>query len=395
MHNEVRGIGVIGAGVMGHGVAQIAAMAGFNVVLIDINEDILKKALNNITWSLNKFVEKGKISAEESNEVIKRIKTSINIEDVKNMDFIIEAIPEDLKLKKEVFSKLDEVSPKHAILATNTSSLSITEISKATKRPEKVIGMHFFNPPQLMKLVEIIKGKYTSEEAIKITINIAKKMDKTTIIVNKDVPGFVVNRIFHMALHEAFWSVFKGESTIEEIDATLEQHGFPMGFFRLVDHIGLDVIYHVDEILYKAYGERMNPSPLITSMVNKGLLGKKIGKGFYDWTIKKLSIPQTLSIKSDIIERIYAVVINEAAFLIYEDVASPNDIDLGVKLGTNWPKGPCELGDELGLDDILNKLNSLYKTYNSERYKPCPLLEIYVNKNWIGKKSKKGFYEYS
>jgi enoyl-CoA hydratase/3-hydroxyacyl-CoA dehydrogenase len=391
---KIKNIGVIGAGTMGHGIAQIAGMSNFDVILVDANEDALAKAINNISWSLKKFKEKGKISADDCEKVIKRIKTTTKIEEVKEADFIIEAVPEDLKLKKDIFSQLEHISKKDTIFATNTSSLSITEISSALSNPARVIGMHFFNPPQLMKLVEVIKGKLTSEEVLQITLDVAKKMNKEVIVVKKDVPGFVVNRIFHAALHEAFWSLYRKEHSIEEIDGTLEHFGFPIGFFKLVDSIGLDVIVHVDKILYEAYGERMNPSPLINSMVSKGLLGKKTGKGFYDWTINKPIEPKIFSFDYEIIERIYAVIVNEAAFLIQEDVTSPEDIDRGVKLGLNWPKGPCELGDEIGLDSIFYKLNALYDKYNDERYKPCPLLGIYVNKNWTGKKNGKGFYKY-
>jgi len=388
-------ISVIGAGVMGHGIAQVFAMNNFNVFLVDINEEILRKAIEQIQWSLKKFSEKKIIKEEEINSIISRIKILTNIEGAaKNSDFIIEAVPEKMDLKKQIFKILDEKSPKHAILATNTSSLSITEISEVTKRPEKVIGMHFFNPPQLMKLVEIIKGKYTNEETIKKTIEICEKIGKKPILVKKDVRGFIVNRMLHQFLNEAFWTVYRKEAIIEEIDSIVKYVAkFPMGAFELADYIGLDIVLNVSEILEKAYGLRAKVCPIIKNYVEKGKLGRKTGIGFYDWSKGRPEIGLITNSKYDII-RAYAIIVNEAAYLIYEDVSNPRDIDIAMKLGAGWPEGPCEIADRIGIDIIHNKLQEMYEKYKEEIYNPCKLLKEYINNGRLGKKSGKGFYEY-
>ncbi|MEM2554944.1 MAG: 3-hydroxyacyl-CoA dehydrogenase [Nitrososphaerota archaeon] len=388
-------VSIIGAGVMGHGIAQVFAMNNFNVFLVDINEDILKKAIEQIRWSLKKFSEKKIIKEEEINSTISRIKTLTNIEEAaKNSDFIIEAIPEKIDLKKQIFKILDENAPKHAILATNTSSLSITEISEVTKRPEKVIGMHFFNPPQIMKLVEVIKGKYTSEETIKYTIKLCEKIGKEPILVKKDVRGFIVNRILHQFLNEAFWSVYRKEATIEEIDSITKYIAkFPMGAFELADYIGLDVVLNVSEILEKAYGSRAKVCPIIKDYVEKGKLGRKTMVGFYDWSKGRPEIKIITSSEYNV-KRLYSIIVNEAAYLIYEDVSNPKDIDTAMKLGAGWPEGPCEIADRIGIDQIFNELKRLYEKYNEERYNPCKLLKDYIDNGRLGIKSGRGFYEY-
>jgi enoyl-CoA hydratase/3-hydroxyacyl-CoA dehydrogenase len=254
--------------------------------------------------------------------------------------------------------------------------------------------MHFFYPPQLMRLVEVVKGNSTTDNVVLTTLDTAKKMGKDTILVRRDVPGFVVNRVLFSAVHEALWAVCRGENTFEEIDAAVRYvGGFPMGLFELFDYTGLDPMNSVNKILYRGYGERMNPSPIVESLVNKGLLGEKTKHGFYDWSGGKPNISKETSNKYDL-ERIYAVVVNEAAYLLSEDTASPEDIDKGMMLGTNWPKGPCTIGDEIGLDFVLQKLVTLHNKYRSERYEPSPLLEDYVKRNWTGRNSGRGFYKY-
>ena len=387
-------IAVIGAGSMGHGIAQVAGMAGFNVILIDVNKDALESSIKRICWSLNRFVEKGKISGKDKEEVLMGIKTSTEMGEASSSDFVIEAVPEKIELKKGLFAQLDRIVKKDAVLASNTSSLSISEISTATSEPTRVIGMHFFNPPQLMKLVEVVKGKSTSEKVVLTTLEVAKRFGKKAILAKKDVPGSIVNRILYATTHEGLWAVYNKENTLEEVDSTVKQIvGIPMGLFELFDYTGLDVMNEVDKILYKAYGERMSYPPIVEDLVSRGMLGQKTGQGFYNWKEGKPSFSPSSVGRFDI-ERMYTSIVNEASFLIYEDVTSPEEIDVGMKLGTNWPKGPCEIGDEIGLDNILSKLKELQKRYGNERYKPCPLLETYVKMDWVGKKSSKGFYKY-
>jgi len=386
---------VIGAGAMGHGIAQLLAMTGLEVWLVDIDEEILSKALNQIRWSLGKLVEKSRVTEENAKKALERLKTTTNFEEaVKNVDFVVEAVPENLELKKQVFSRLDKATPNHTILATNTSSLSITEISKATKKPDKVVGMHFFNPPVLMPLVEVIKGEYTSDETANLTMDLAKRMGKTPILVKRDVRGFIVNRVLISMFTEVCLAVGRGEATIEMVDAAVKyKAGLPMGAFELADYLGLDVTYSISKVMEEAYGARAKVCPALEKLVKDGKLGQKTGSGFYDWSVGRPRIPFRLADKYDV-ERVYAVSVNEAAWLVYEDVATPQDIDTAIKLGTAWVQGPCELGDNLGLDMVLNKLKELYAKYGEEIYKSCPLLEEYVSKGWLGKKTKRGFYIY-
>jgi len=226
---------VIGGGMMGHGIAELLAMAGLEVKITDTDEEILKKSLDDIRWSLGKFVEKKRIREEDAKNAMARISTSLDMEEtVADADLVVEAVSEDLELKKNIFGRLDEAAPRHAILASNTSSLSITEMANATTRPEKVVGMHFFNPPALMPLVEVIKGEETSDETMQTIVELAKKLGKTPVMVRKDVRGFLVNRVLGVVLNEAYWAVYNGEATMEEVDAAAKYRaGFPLGAFEL------------------------------------------------------------------------------------------------------------------------------------------------------------------
>jgi enoyl-CoA hydratase/3-hydroxyacyl-CoA dehydrogenase len=380
---------------MGHGIGELLALAGFDVTLVDVDAEFLKKAMDNIKWSLGKFVEKKRIMDSDAKEAISRIRLNVDMEEaVSEADLVIEAVPENLELKKSIFTKIDRYAPDHAILASNTSSLSITEMGDATARPDKVVGMHFFNPPVLMALVEVIKGEKTSDKVLDATVEIVKDLGKTPIVVKKDVRGFIVNRVLGVVLNEAFWAVHRGEASIEEVDAAVKYKiGFPLGAFELSDMIGLDVIDEVADILEEAYGDAAKACPMVKKMVKEGDLGQKTGKGFYDWKIGRPRIPFRQAGKFDAL-RLQAVTVNEAARLIYDDVAEPEDVDQAMKLGTGWPSGPCEYGDRLGIDVILCKLQEMYAKYGEEAYKPSPLIEDYVSKGWNGRSAGKGFYEY-
>ena len=394
MAEKLKKAAVIGSGAMGHGITQLLAMSGIEVAMVDISDELLQKGMEKIKWSLGKFVEKKRIRQEDADAALSRIKTTTSYEEAaKDIDLAIEAVPENIELKKQVFAKLDSIAPPHAILASNTSTLSITEMGNATKRPEKVAGMHFFNPPQMMALVEVIKGEKTSQETIDALVELAKKLGKTPVVVKKDVRGFIVNRVLGAVFNEAFWAYHRGEATKEGIDASVKYSGgFPMGWFELADFVGLDIAYEVGKILYEAYGERFKPcAEVIEPLVKEKKFGQKTGVGFYDWTKGRPRIPFNLMEEYDV-ERSWAVAVNEAAWLIHEGAASPADIDTGMKLGTYWPSGPCEYADRTGIDVIVNKLKELYAKYNMEMYKPCPLLEEYVSKGWLGKKTGRGFY---
>lgn len=394
MAEKLKKAAVIGSGAMGHGIAQLLAMNGYQVTMVDISDDLLQKGLEKIKWSLEKFAEKRRIRPEDVQTILARISTTTSYEQAaKDIDFAIEAVPENMELKKKVFAQLDNFAPSHAILASNTSTLSITEMGNATKRPDKVAGMHFFNPPQLMALVEVIKGEKTSQETINTLVDLSKKLGKTPVVVRKDVRGFIVNRVLGAVFNEAFWTLHRGEATKEGIDASVKYSGgFPMGWFELADYVGLDIASEVGKILYDAYGERFKPCvEVIEPLVKERKFGQKTGVGFYDWTKGRPRIPFNLMEEYDV-ERSWAVAANEAAWLVYEDAASPADIDTGMKLGTGWPSGPCEYADRVGIDVIVNKLKEMYAKYNMEMYKPCPLLEDYVSKGRLGKKTGRGFY---
>ena len=392
---KLKKIAIVGSGAMGHGIGEMLAMTGHHVVLVDINDELLQKAKEKIKWSLDKFVEKKRIRREDADAALARVNTTTSYEEAcKDIDMALEAVPENIELKKKIFAKLDSVSPSHALFASNTSTLSITEMGEATKRPDKVAGMHFFNPPQLMTLVEIIKGAGTSQETINTLTELAKKLGKTPVIVRKDVRGFIVNRILGVVFNEAFWAFKRGEATKEAIDSSVKYTGgFPMGWFELADFVGLDIAYEVGRILYEAYGERFKPcSEIIDPLIKEKRFGQKTGVGFYDWTKGRPRIPFDLLDEYDV-ERSWAVAVNEAAWIIQDDAANPEDIDTGMKLGTFWPSGPCEYADRTSLDVILNKLKELHAKYNMEMYKPCPLLEDYISKGWAGKKTGRGFYK--
>lgn len=380
---------------MGHGITELLSMNGHEVTMVDISDELLQKGKEKIKWSLDKFVEKKRVRREDADAALARIKTTTSYEQAaKDIDLAIEAVPESLELKKKVFSTLDSTAPPHAVFASNTSTLSITEMGKATKRPDKVAGMHFFNPPLMMTLVEVIKGDDTSQETINMLFELAKKLGKTPIVVRKDVRGFIVNRVLGAVFNEAFWAYKRSETTKEGIDASVKYTGgFPMGWFELADFVGLDVAYEVGKILYEAYGERFKPcSEVIDPLINEHKFGQKTGTGFYDWTKGRPRIPFNLLEEYDV-ERSWVVAANEAAWIVHDDAADPEGIDAGMKLGTFWPSGPCENADRMGLDVVVSKLRELYAKYNLEMYKPCPLLEEYVTKGWTGKKVGRGFYK--
>ena len=282
---EIKKIGVIGAGTMGNGIAQLAAQIGCDVVMRDVEMRFVEGGLKKIDGFLSKSVEKGKIEKQEKDAILGRIKGTTDMADLKDVDFAVEAVIEDLDLKKNVFKELDGLCKPDAILATNTSSMSITEIAASTGRPDKICGMHFFNPVPLMKLVEIIRGYSTSDETIKTTTELAKKMGKLTVEVKKDSPGFIVNRIMIPHMIEAIKIVEEGIASIEDVDKAVKNGlNYPMGPFELMDLTGIDIAYFVSEYFYKELNKESKwASPnLLKTMVRAGKLGKKTGSGWYE-----------------------------------------------------------------------------------------------------------------
>jgi len=281
---EIKKIAVVGAGAMGSGIAYICATKGYEVSITEVNEDLLKKGLSRIREMIVTGVSRGKFTPKDAEEVMKRIKGTTNIaEAAKDVDIVIEAVYEDIKVKKEVFERLDGNCPPHAILASNTSALSITEMAQATNRPDKVIGLHFFNPPYAMKLVEVVMGSQTSEETRKTADAFVRGLGKETVTV-KDSPGFIVNRLVLPMLNEAAYLLYEGKATVEDIDkaATLGMN-FPAGPFRLADYVGLDIALAVLQHLYEAFGDKFKPCPILVEKVQNGQLGMKTRKGFYEY----------------------------------------------------------------------------------------------------------------
>jgi 3-hydroxybutyryl-CoA dehydrogenase len=284
---DIRKVGVLGAGAMGNGIAQLAAQIGCDVILRDIKDEFVERGIRNIDKFLSRSVEKGKMETSEKDAILGRITGTTDMSQLKDADFIVEAVIEDLDLKKTVFKELDELCRPEVILATNTSSMSLTEIASATNRPDKVCGMHFFNPAPLMKLVEVIRGFSTSDEAVAITTDLAKKMGKITVEVKKDSPGFIVNRIMIPHMLEAIKIVEEGIASMEDVDTAVKNGlNYPMGPFELMDLTGIDICYFVAEYFYKELNKEskwVSPN-LLKTMIRANKLGRKTGAGWYDYT---------------------------------------------------------------------------------------------------------------
>lgn len=283
---QIKTIGVVGAGTMGNGIAQVAAQSGYNVIMQDIEDKFVQGGLKNIDKFLAKSVDKGKMTAEAKAEIMGRIKTTTKLEDMKDADYVVEAVFEDMAVKKSIFSQLDAICGKDVIIGTNTSSMSITEIANSTKRADKVVGLHFFNPVPLMRLIEIIRGYYTSDETIKISFDLSKKLGKEPIEVKTDIPGFVVNRLMMPHFIEAICLLQEGVASAEDIDKAAKLGlNYPMGPFQLMDLTGIDIALHVANYLHSELNKELKwAAPrIIKDVVKAGRLGMKTGAGWYDY----------------------------------------------------------------------------------------------------------------
>ncbi len=284
---EIRNIGVVGAGQMGSGIAELTVSAGFRTLMSDISLEALEKGKQRVAADLERRVQKGKIGAEDRKNMLERLSTTTRLEDFKDFDFIIEAAAEQIPLKQEIFQTLDKVTREEVILASNTSSISITRIASFTHKPERVMGMHFFNPPPVMKLIELVRGLATSDETFQKAKEISQQLGKTPIEA-KDFPGFISSRLIFNYMNEGIYALYEGLGTMEEIDAIMKMGAnHPMGPLELADLVGLDTVFSVMKVLQEAFGDKYHPCPLLSKYVEAGYLGVKAGRGFYPYGGKK------------------------------------------------------------------------------------------------------------
>ncbi|NON61341.1 3-hydroxyacyl-CoA dehydrogenase [Acidianus sp. RZ1] len=384
---------VVGSGTMGHGIAEVMAIAGHEVKVVDISWDILNRAKEKMNESLNRLYEK-KVISESPEAIMARISMSTSYDVASDIDFGIEAVPEIFELKKKIFQYLDEKAPKTAILATNTSSIPISEIAEFTNRKEKVIGMHFFNPPPLMKLVEVIPSKYTSEETINETVELTKRVGKVPVRLKIEVPGFVSNRIFIRLVQEACREVESGEASIQDVDsAARNKLKLPMGIFELSDYVGLDVVVDIWKVIVSRGGTDVKCSSFEKKVSSKEL-GVKTGKGFYSYPGGRyVKVPLPEDSKADP-ARIISLAVNEGAWLIENNIVNAEEIDTVMKLGFNFPKGLMQIADELGVDSIVKNLEDIEKK-GEKAYSPVKLLREMISRGETGVNAKKGFYRYT
>jgi len=366
---DIETVAVLGAGNMGHGIAEVAALAGYEVRMRDIKEEFVQDGYDNIEWSLNKLAEKDQLTAGEADAALDRVTPLVDVQAaVGDADVVIEAVPEKMDIKKDVYTDVEQHAPDEAVFATNTSSLSITELSAVTERPEQFCGMHFFNPPVRMQLVEVITGAHTSDETLDTIEALADDFGKSPVRVRRDSPGFIVNRILVPLMNEACWLVHDDVATIAEVDSTTKfDIGLPMGALELSDQVGNDVGLHVLEYMYETLGEAYDPCPLLEAKVEDEKLGKKTDEGFYDYENGGADIPRDQA-NEEIRNRLLAVMANETGKLLGNDVATVADVDEAVMLGGGFPEGPAKLADKAGLDTLIETLAEVYDRTEDERY---------------------------
>jgi 3-hydroxyacyl-CoA dehydrogenase len=398
--------GVVGAGTMGAGIAQVITYAGIPVVLKDVNQELVDKGIAKIRDIYQKRVDKGKMSSSELESKMTLVNGATTYDSFKDVDIVIEAVPEKMDLKKKVFQDLENHVSENTIFATNTSALSISELGAATKRSEKVVGMHFFFPAHVMKLIEVIPGLATSNETVDDVAAFSESLRKIPVRVN-ECAGFLVNRLLMPYLNEAAYSLEEGAASVQEIDQAIVKFGLPMGPFTLVDNLGLDICFDVVKVLLDSYGNRMEPAEIWLKLYEAKRYGVKTGAGFYEYDGRNDGLLQ--KIISDLqkrpnakrtkfsTERLIYPMINEAALCIEEHVAAESDIDLAMVAGTGFPQdkeGILHYADQVGLDSVLKTLEALYQDFGT-RFWPAPRLKRMVGAGYLGKKTGRGFFEYS
>jgi 3-hydroxyacyl-CoA dehydrogenase len=382
---------VIGAGAMGSGIAQVLSQSGMEVILKDVNQDFIDRGLANIKRMYDSRVKKEVLTQAEADYLFAMVKTSTTYDGFKDVDLVIEAALEEIDVKIRIFQELDKHCAPHTVFATNTSALSISEIASHTKRPEQVLGMHFFNPAQTMKLVEVIPGVKTSQQVQDAVMALCKELRKIPVAV-QECPGFLVNRVLFPYLNEALYVLEEGKFSPEEIDKQAVVFGLPMGPFTLLDMTGLDVCEHVTTFLYEEYGPRFQPASILSKLVKKGCLGQKTGAGFYiheKGKVPKKDEPKQLNpVLVDLLKehaqnnnaksndkafdalRIILPMFNEAIYAVQEHVVEAQDVDTAIQWGLGLTRGLFSLAEEKGLNHCLNELESYQKAYG-ERFRPA------------------------
>jgi len=380
---HLKKITVLGSGIMGHGIAQVSAMAGYNVTLRDIESSFLDKALEKVKWSLSKLVEKQKITHIEAERIFNRITPEVNLErSLKGTDLLIEAVPEDLGLKKKVYSEVDKFAEENTVYASNTSTLPITEMAVLTMRPERFIGLHFFNPPQLMRLVEVIPGRSTNQHTIDTALDFVMRVGKEPVLCRKDVAGFIVNRIFIPLVHEAAYCLDRDRVSMTQLDSAVKyKMGFPMGIFELADYTGLDVIFKATSEMYSRDNRILKPHPKIKELVDAQNFGQKTGKGFYEYsgsTYERVSLTPEESAKYNPIGLV-AISANNAGWLISNSVCTKEDVDKALRLGMGLKTDLFSTVETFGVRNVVEKLREMAAKYGS-RYEPDVYLQSLKSK---------------
>jgi 3-hydroxybutyryl-CoA dehydrogenase len=385
--SEIRTIGVLGAGTMGAGIVQVAAEAGLEVLVHDPVDGAVDRARQRIGGFLERKVAKEELSADGAADAMGRIRPVASLEALAGADVVVEAIPEEIELKRDAFRRLDAVGAEGTILATNTSSLSVARIGAATAHPERVVGMHFFNPVPLMALVEIVAGPMTQPEVTDAVALLARRLGKTPVVA-ADTPGFIVNRVARPYYLEAFRIVGEGLAGIEAVDDAMRGIGFRLGPFELIDAIGADVNFAVSVSVFdQLFGDpRYRPHPLQRALVDAGRLGRKTNGGCYDYDAdgsrgapwsgfaRQASLRRGALDAAQVEARILAAIVNEAASAVADGVAMPEAIDTAMRLGTNWPEGPLAWGERIGLSSVAHTLDALHALVPDGRYRVTPLL---------------------
>ena len=375
--STINKITILGSGIMGHGIAQVSAMAGYNVALRDIEQAFLDKAMERIRWSLNKLVEKQKVSQAEADKIFARITPVVDLKQaLKGADLLIEAVPEDMNLKRKVYAEVENSAESKTLYASNTSTLPITEMAALTSRPDRFIGLHFFNPPQLMPLVEVIPGNKTNQTMIDMATGLVQKIGKQPVLCKKDVAGFIVNRIFIPLVHEAVYCQERDNVSMTTIDSAVKfKLSFPMGIFELADYTGLDVIHKATEEMHSRDQKVIRPHPKIKQLFDEKNLGQKSGKGFFEYKgdkYERINLTEEEAAKYDPVALI-GVAANNAAWLISNNACSKEDLEKALKLGMGLKRELFATVQEFGVKNIVRSMQDLAAKYGPF-YDPDPYL---------------------